>query len=162
MISLLPICSLEFQLEVNRAKKPVNLPSWFQSRPPLFKIIWSPGPDSTKHSQSCEPFTKTFLGPDLCHFNIEPYLRGSGCGSVGRVVASDTRDLRFEPHHRQYLIYQLIYQLCNRKNENKEKEAGNGPSLKKASWLSSNIRGKFSELNFFTGCCFSFAICFAF
>ena len=52
---------------------------------------------------------------------------GSGGGSVGRAVASNTRDPRFESRHRQSFIYQLYI----RKDENKEKEAGNGPSLKK-------------------------------
>ena len=56
---------------------------------------------------------------------------GSGCGSVGRAVTSDTRDPRFEPCHRRNFVYQFICQLYNRKDENKEKEAGNGPSLKK-------------------------------
>ena len=41
---------------------------------------------------------------------------GIGCGSVGRVVASDTRDQRFESRHRQ----NFIYQLYNRKDKNKE------------------------------------------
>ena len=53
--------------------------------------------------------------------------KGSGCGSVGRAVTSDSRDPRFESYHRQ----NFIYQLYNRKDENKEKEAGNGPSLKR-------------------------------
>ena len=53
--------------------------------------------------------------------------RGSGCGSVGTVVASDTRVPRFESRHQQ----NFIDQLYNRKDENKEKKAGNGPSLKK-------------------------------
>ena len=39
---------------------------------------------------------------------------GSGCGSVGRAVASDTRDLQLEFRHRQ----SFIYQLYNRKDEN--------------------------------------------
>ena len=55
---------------------------------------------------------------------------GSGCGSVGRAVASDTRDLWFKSRHLQNFIYQIIYQLFNRKDENKEKEAGNGPFKK--------------------------------
>ena len=53
---------------------------------------------------------------------------GSGGGSVGRVAASDTRDPRFKSQHRQSFVYQLE---LNRKDENKEKEAGNGPPLKK-------------------------------
>ena len=51
---------------------------------------------------------------------------GSGCGSVGRAVASDTRDLWFESRHQQ----NFIYKLYNRKDENKEKEAGSGSSFK--------------------------------
>ena len=39
---------------------------------------------------------------------------GRGCGAVGRVVASNTRDL-------------YICKLLSRKDENKEKEAENGP-----------------------------------
>ena len=55
----------------------------------------------------------------------------SGCGSVGREVTSDTRDTRFDPHHRQNFIYLSIYQLNNRKDQNKKKEAVNDPSFKK-------------------------------
>ena len=51
---------------------------------------------------------------------------GSGCGSVGRAVASDTRDPQFETRHRQ----NFIYQLYNRKEKNK-KEARNGSYLEK-------------------------------
>ena len=32
---------------------------------------------------------------------------GSGCGSVGRAVASDTRGPRFESSHRQKFIYKI-------------------------------------------------------
>ena len=45
-------------------------------------------------------------------------IEGQGCGSVGRAVASDTRDPRFKS--RQWFVYQMY----NRKDENKEKEAG--------------------------------------
>ena len=51
---------------------------------------------------------------------------GSGCGAVGREIASGTRDPRFESRHQQ----NFIYQLYNSKDEYKEKEAGIGPSLK--------------------------------
>ena len=50
---------------------------------------------------------------------------GSGCGSVGRAVDSDTWDPQFESRPKQ----NFIYQLYDRKDENKEKEAGNGPTL---------------------------------
>ena len=59
---------------------------------------------------------------------------GSGCGSVGRVVAFDTRGLRFKSSHRQNFNCILIICLLStvyRKDENKEKEAGNGPFFKK-------------------------------
>ena len=51
---------------------------------------------------------------------------GSGCGSIGKAVTSNTRDPRLEPRHQR----KVIYQLYNIEDENKEKEAGNGPSLK--------------------------------
>ena len=48
---------------------------------------------------------------------------GSGCGSVGRVVASDTRGPRFESSH--FILNILSCQLYS-KDENQEKKAGNG------------------------------------
>ena len=52
---------------------------------------------------------------------------GSGCGAVGRAVASDTRGPGFESSHRQLLLnIYLLLTVC-RKDENKGKEAGNGP-----------------------------------
>ena len=54
----------------------------------------------------------------------------------GRAVASDTRGPRFESSHRQLLLnIYLLLTVC-RKDEKKEKEAENGPFLKK------NILGK--------------------
>ena len=47
--------------------------------------------------------------------------------SISRAIAPDIRDARFKSSHRQ----NFIYQLYNRKDKNKEKEAGNGSSLKK-------------------------------
>ena len=44
---------------------------------------------------------------------------GSGCGSVGRAVASDTRDPWFEPSHRQNNFLSTVL-------KDKDKEAGNG------------------------------------
>ena len=60
-------------------------------------------------------------------FLREQHPVGSGGGSVGRAVAYDTRGPWFESQHRQIFIDQL---KLNRIDENKEKEAGNGPSLK--------------------------------
>ena len=50
---------------------------------------------------------------------------GSGGGSVGRAVAPDSRGPRLESSHRKKIILN-IYSLYW-KDENKEKEAGNGP-----------------------------------
>ena len=57
-------------------------------------------------------------------------LRGSGCGSVGRAVASDTRDPRLESRHWQTLIKHLFTVNCVEKTKTKKKEAGNGPFKK--------------------------------
>ena len=62
---------------------------------------------------------------------------GSGCGAVGRAVASDTRGPGFESSHRQLLLnIYLLLTVC-RKDENKEKEAGNGPFKKhsRMAWM---------------------------
>ena len=51
---------------------------------------------------------------------------GSGCGSVGRAGTSDSTGPRFESYHQQKIILNIYCQLYW-KDENKEKEAGNGP-----------------------------------
>ena len=62
---------------------------------------------------------------------------GSGCGAVGRGVASDTRGPGFKSSHRQLLLnIYLLLTVC-RKDENKGKEAGNGPFFKKSTNLES-------------------------
>ena len=72
------------------------------------------------------------LAKDPCCQSYKRYtIRGSGCGAVGREVTSDTRGPRFESSHRQLLLnIYLLLTVC-RKDENKEKEAGNGPFFKK-------------------------------
>ena len=57
---------------------------------------------------------------------------GSGCGSVGRAVASNSRGPRFKSSHQQKNILNIYRQLYW-KDENKEKEAGSGPLKKKRS-----------------------------
>ena len=63
----------------------------------------------------------------------QPYsFLGSGCGSVGRAVASNTRGPRFESSHQQKFIFKLNIWLLSTvywkdKNKEKEKEAGYGP-----------------------------------
>ena len=57
---------------------------------------------------------------------VNKQVMGSGCGSVGRAVASNSRGPRFESSHREKFILNIYCQLYL-KDENKEKEAGNGP-----------------------------------
>ena len=51
----------------------------------------------------------THMGTDwnqtAINLKVKNEAKGSGCGSVGRAVASDTRDPRFESIHRQKFIY---------------------------------------------------------
>ena len=56
-------------------------------------------------------------------------LTGSGGGSVGSAVTSDTRDLLFESLHPQNFIYQLYNQ--NTEKTLIEEEAGYDQALKK-------------------------------
>ena len=59
-------------------------------------------------------------------------LKGSGCGSFGRAVASNTRDSRFESSHWQNFkptYLRLIVEITLEKTK-KQKEAGNGTFYK--------------------------------
>ena len=58
---------------------------------------------------------------------ISQFIMVSGCGSVGRAVASNSRGPRFESSHREQFILNIYCQLYSKKDKNKEKEAGNGP-----------------------------------
>ena len=49
---------------------------------------------------------------------------GSGCGSVGRAAAFDTRDPRFESSLRQTLIKHLFFVNCVEKMKIKKKRPG--------------------------------------
>ena len=51
---------------------------------------------------------------------------GSGCGAVGRAVASDTRGPGSNPVIGNFYLLLTVW----RNYENKEKEAGNGPFFK--------------------------------
>ena len=54
---------------------------------------------------------------------------GSGCGATGRAVSSVYGDLQFEYCHWQFNLLSTVTKLY-RTNENKEKEAENGPIKK--------------------------------
>ena len=62
---------------------------------------------------------------------------GSGGGSVGRAVTSNTRDLQFKSHHRQNFIYQL-YNKPTEKTKIKTKMLGKAH-------LEKNIFGEISN-----------------
>ena len=50
-------------------------------------------------------------------------MQGSGCGSYGRVVASNTKGLQFDSSHRQNLYWPFVYCQLYWKDESKENEA---------------------------------------
>ena len=61
------------------------------------------------------------LGKDFCEV-------GSGCDSVGRAVAFDTRGLRLESSHWGIFDRIFVYLLSTvLKRRNKENEVGTGP-----------------------------------
>ena len=71
---------------------------------------------------------------------------GSGCGAVGRVVASNTRGPGFESSHWQLLLHIYLLLAVCRKDENKEKEAENGPFKKKIQrWWYLQRRRKYTD-----------------
>ena len=67
--------------------------------------------------------------------NLKFKSPGSGYGAVGRAVASNTRDPRFESSHRQYYILSTQLKNCIEKTKIEKKEAGNGPFFKKKTTL---------------------------
>ena len=80
--------------------------------------------------QKFQNWTKNISGGDFFQFLVYSNIAKNGCGAVGRAVASDTRGPGFESSHRQLLLnIYLLLTVCW-KDENKEKEAGNGPCLK--------------------------------
>ena len=62
------------------------------------------------------------------HKNIE--VRGSGCGSVGRAVTSDTKDPLFKCSHLLNFIPNMYLQLTVELDDHEEKQAGNGLFIK--------------------------------
>ena len=63
---------------------------------------------------------------------------GSGCGSVGRAVASDIRGSNPVIGTNLIILNICLLSTVNCKDENKGKEAGNGP-LKKTFWQTQNL-----------------------
>ena len=64
------------------------------------------------------------------HACLRMIILGSGCDSVGRAVASDTRGLQFESSHRQILYY-LYTVNCIGKVKIKKERPGMAHFLKK-------------------------------
>ena len=60
---------------------------------------------------------------------LQRHNLGSGCGSVGRAIASDSRGPQFKSSQQQKTILNIMVN-CIEKDENKEKEARNGPFFK--------------------------------
>ena len=52
----------------------------------------------------CDKLENNFLNVRVTRTRAVVVALGSGCGSVGRAVASDTRGPRFESSHRQNLL----------------------------------------------------------
>ena len=84
------------------------------------------------------PFFKFFGVPRLWLLILTYLLLGSGCGSVGRVVASDTRGPWFESSQRQKFIFILNICLLATvywKDENKDKRGREWPIFLKKTYL---------------------------
>ena len=77
--------------------------------------------------------------------------QGSGGGSVGRAVASDSRGPLFESSYWQKFILNIYCQLYW-KDENKEKEAGNSPFKKTQKQSHGKSTLNLLEINLNSGC----------
>ena len=62
---------------------------------------------------------------------VKSRFEGSGCGSVGRAVAFDTRGPRFDSRHRQNFIEHLFIINCIEKTKINKKRPGMAHFLKK-------------------------------
>ena len=67
-----------------------------------------------------------YLFDPILFFNLKNVCLGSGCGSVGRAVTSDTRGRRFESSHWQKLInFEHLYTVnCIEKAKLTKKRVG--------------------------------------
>ena len=77
---------------------------------------------------------------------------GSGCGFVGRAVASDNRAPQFESCHQQTLYRTFVYCQLYFQDKNKEKMTGNGIFFKKQGiikFLCHELRWFFKGVLFF-------------
>ena len=90
----------------------------------LGKSLWE-----ISQSQFIWHFTSLHLARPTFRWKLIRY--DSGCGSVDRVVASNSRGTRFGSTQWQKFTFNIYYQLFWT-DENKEKEAENGPFLKKS------------------------------
>ena len=61
---------------------------------------------------------------NACKELVQQILIGSGCGSVGRAVAFDTRDPRFDSSHWQNFIEHLFIINCIEKTKINKKRLG--------------------------------------
>ena len=80
------------------------------------------------HDQLVRP--KPLLAQKGLQYNPHKALTwlGSGCGSIGKAVASDTRGMRFETSHCQNLYWTLVFCQMYWKDENKEKRGREWPN----------------------------------
>ena len=65
---------------------------------------------------------------------------GSGCGSVGKAVASNTSGPQIQSSHREIFYWTFVYCQLYWIDKNKEKEAGNGPLKKQIELLGIRIK----------------------
>ena len=84
-----------------------------------------------KEAEVCPFLLKRDIFGDRFQSKKESFM-GSGCGAVGREVASDTRGPRFESSHRQKFIYIFVFcQLCIEKTKERKKRPGMAHFFKK-------------------------------
>ena len=77
-------------------------------------------------------YVSPFAKYKLPHYATKNLVRlGSGCGSVGRAVAFDTRGPRFDSSHRQNFIEHLFIINCIEKMKINKKRPGMAHFLKK-------------------------------
>ena len=91
----------------------------------------------------CDFKLPLYTKPDQKFSRSKQCLQGSGCGSVGRAVAFDTRGPRFDSSHRQNFIEHLFIINCIEKMKINKKRPGMAHFFfKKKQHLYHNLRSQ--------------------
>ena len=72
-----------------------------------------------KYDRLCTARFAQLIGPSAVKLFLANFCR-SGCGSVGRAAASETRDPQFEPSRQQFYLLSAVLKMCRKTKKGKK------------------------------------------